>query len=161
MSIVITLRRVDPLFLENLTWEQALSFAFGLDLEDKAGSDHVIPFFAQWHVIHFLSSGTRWDKSLPAGFMIGGQDWIDPMTEEGPYQILTESMVKEVAAHLESVSKDVVRSRLDLLLTGSFHIYGGKIERDEFDDYWDSFQYVGAFFKSAAEANFVVTLATS
>ncbi|MCP3972632.1 MAG: hypothetical protein GY717_20370 [Rhodobacteraceae bacterium] len=69
----LTLRRADPDFAAKLADGEAVRFALCIDDETARDAEDRIDFFAPWHIVHYLSSGTKWDKTLPAGFMLGGE----------------------------------------------------------------------------------------
>jgi hypothetical protein len=161
MSIVMTLRRADPAVVAGLTWEEAVAFAVGFDGTKIVASDDVIPFFTEWHVVHFLSSGTEWDKTLPAGFMLGGQDWVDPQTDEDPYQILSLAEVSAIATHLEALPEETITRRMKDLLSGTRQIYSGPNAAEDIEGCREAFKMVCMFFRQAADRKLVVTKATT
>lgn len=158
MSTSLTLRRADPEYLAGLTEEEGVSFAL---CQDGTATENAIEFFAPWHIIHFLSSGTEWDMTLPAGFMIGGTYWVSVHPDEEPFRQLSADEVKAIDTHLSDLPKDLVDERLKALSSSTTSIYGGPLPSEAFAQVLDILDTIKAFFSTAAEKGQSVVKAMS
>jgi hypothetical protein len=153
----MTLRRADPNLIAALSHENAVAFGIGFDNGKLIESDDILQSISEWHIIHFLSSGTEWDKSLPAGFMIGGDDWVQIDPSEEPMQIIGAPQVAEAANHLDTLPEQVISERFEAMTTSSSQIYGSPLEPDDRDWVLESLAQIKRFFAIAAEQKMAIT----
>ncbi len=113
-------------------------------------AEESIDFFQAWHVVHFLASGSDWDDTLPAGFMIGGDYWAQAHPEEEPFRLLDAGNVKLANQHLHDLSDELVNERLAQLASDESEIYGSPIPAEAHDLVISAFEEIRAFFSKAA-----------
>ncbi|MGL5012591.1 MAG: DUF1877 family protein [Paracoccaceae bacterium] len=159
--MVMTIRRADPELIADLTDEVAVRFGLGIEEEALGEPEDMIQFFQLWHIVHFLSSGSRIDKTLPAGFMMGGRDWVEAHPDEESFKIFDPDDVKAVAHHLANLSGGVVETRLKMLTTDIPQIYGGPVTEEDFAEVRQVFAEIGNFCQVAAERGWAITTAMS
>ena len=149
----LTFRRVDPAALVEMDDETAAMFAFGLSQDgQQVDGDDVIPFFAPWHIVHFLSSGTEWEKDLPSGFVLGGSYWRTISPEEEPPRLLSPDEVSSVHRHLSFLAEDVLDARLIQLSQDQATIYGGPVPLEARGQVLAAFEMIKCFFGQAVDA---------
>jgi Domain of unknown function (DUF1877) len=150
------MRRTKLSNLESLHGDDAMMFLCGLDAHKPVDTTEVVQFFAGWHVIHFLVSGTQWDASLPTGFIFGGENWIQFHPDHEPATILSVENTKIVANCLSGLSPQLLSERLQSLDSDSSEIYGAPIPQDEHESVLEAFQYIRNFIMTAADKDQVI-----
>ena len=158
MSTSLTLRRADPEFIAALSNDEGVSFALCLD---ETETENSIQFFAPWHIIHFISSGTEWDMTLPSGFMIGGSYWVSVHPDEEPFRLLSADEVKAIDSHLTDLPSALIEDRLQALTASDSPIYGGPVPAESFGQVSEVLNTIKQFFRVAAENGQAVTKAMS
>lgn len=123
MSMAMTLRRFAPEEAPGEVGDEAAEFALGLKGIKLIEGPELLHFFEEWHVVHYLSSGTEWGGALPAGFLIGGADWHPIHPEEEPPRILSPADVKAAATHLAALPHALLDARL-AELHGDVEVFG-------------------------------------
>ncbi len=159
MTMTMTLRRTSLAFLENLSEEQAPLFAMGIEDGADATSQDAIFDFYDWHVVHYLSSETAWDRTLPAGFMIGGANWVEIHPDHEPPQILSVEEVLSIRRHLDNLDTKVIDARCSKILAGDCGIYGEELSEDMVEIWKSAFHQIREFITQAAENGQVVVKA--
>ena len=133
------------------TAETCLAFLFGMAPFTPSDQSELLQFFGSWHVVHFIFSGTEWDRDLPQGFILGGQDWLQWDAETEPMRILPPLQVQEVNKFLAADRSEQINRGL-LKLSGSPNdIYHGNIAESEFAGIHDQIVILREFVATAAQ----------
>jgi hypothetical protein len=112
-----------------------------------------------WHVIHFILTGTDWGGPEPQREAILGGEPFGENLGYGPARFLAKDRVKQVSAHLETLSSNLVSENFNLKAFADNGIYPNiwsQLEGehlagvDFFDEY---FQLLRDFYRRAAESN--------
>ncbi|MEW6283666.1 MAG: YfbM family protein [Candidatus Eremiobacterota bacterium] len=78
-----------------------------------------------WHILHFLFTGTAWDGAMPECFLVkGGREVGNVDVGYGPARCLSPVEVETVARFLDGVTIDRLRDRYDVRAMAAAKIYG-------------------------------------
>ncbi|MFW2542570.1 DUF1877 family protein [Primorskyibacter sp. 2E107] len=157
MSVSMTLRRFAPEDAPQEPGDEAAEFALGLKGITLLEGPEVLHFFDDWHVVHYLSTGTDWDRTLPGGFLIGGDLWHEIHPEEDPPRLLSAEAVKAAQAHLAALPHTVLDARL-AALHGDVEIYHKPATEAEDGLVRGAFGTIRDFITAAAEADQAVLM---
>ncbi|NOX72467.1 MAG: DUF1877 family protein [Alphaproteobacteria bacterium] len=118
--------------LDSLDSETCQAFLIGLEPFLPKDPTLILDFIDSWHIVHFLSSGTEWDRDLPGGFILGGDYWLQWDKDTEPMTILSSEVVKAVSAHLRNLNDETIDARLQEMAKGNTEIYHAEITESEF-----------------------------
>ena len=108
-----------------------------------------------WHGIHYLITGDPWEGEPPlANAVLGGTELSDEDVGYGPARYLTQEEVRDVAAALEDISPDELRTRFDPAELERANIYPNIWQRDGEEALEYVLEYYGEvrrFFCAASE----------
>lgn len=125
--------------------------------EDPGENGEDFDIDKSWDVIHFLATGQRSESKHPLSrMMFGGKESRFELSM-GPAMYQSPEMVKTIAAALEEVSDDDLRSRYDPQVLAQNEIYPGKafwqsVDPSFFEDYiLDNFHELQEQYAAAAQ----------
>ncbi|MDG4829052.1 YfbM family protein [Solwaraspora sp. WMMD1047] len=133
-----------------------------LDDDQAAMPDPELDLDKSWHAIHYLLTGTAWDTDEGAGAAILGGDEIGEDNGYGPARLLSPENVRTVAAALDTLHLDTLRTRFDPKAMAAADIYPNIWDRtnEVFDTYLASyFVQLRSFYSKAAANDQAVLLA--
>ncbi|EAU61730.1 conserved hypothetical protein [Stigmatella aurantiaca DW4/3-1] len=79
-----------------------------------------------WHGLQYLMTGSAWEGAAPLDFLVrGGEDVGHIPSDEGTARIFTPAQVKPLAAALQALSPNTLRSRFDAGKLQQLDIYPG------------------------------------
>lgn len=104
-----------------------------LDLAEGEGTS--IDLDKAWHGIHYLLTGTEWEGTGPAAFLlVGGKEVGDVDVGYGPARALSAAEVRAAHDHLSGISDADLRARFDPADMMEQDIYPTIWDRDPEDD---------------------------
>lgn len=93
------------------------------------GEGHSTDLDKAWHGIHYLLTGTEWEGTGPAAFLLaGGREVGDVDVGYGPARALSASEVRAAQEHLAGIADAELRSRFDP---------ADMLEKDIYPTIWD------------------------
>ena len=84
----------------------------------------------EWHGIHFLLTGESWSSDGKYGSVIFGGNEFGPNLSYGPARVLAAEDVREIAAMLEVLPLDELRSHYDPVAMSKAQVYPDVWERE-------------------------------
>jgi hypothetical protein len=102
-------------------------------LADEPSGTHLVGDVDKaWHGIHFLLTGTAWEGSGPAAFLVtGGREVGDEDVGYGPARAFGSAETKAVSAALDELPAEALRTKFDVKRMTELDIYPTIIwERD-------------------------------
>jgi hypothetical protein len=144
----------DPMTVEKLL--------FGDDDEDDAEMpEPELDIDKAWHGIHYLLTGTAWEIGEGAGAAILGGDEVGDDNGYGAARLLSPDTVAAVAAGLDRLDLETLRTRYDPDAMAAVELYPNIWSgRDEFDSYLAlHFVELCRFYRAAADNGQAVLLA--
>ncbi|WDZ84919.1 YfbM family protein [Micromonospora cathayae] len=115
-----------------------------------------------WHAIHFLLTGTAWETGTGAGAAVLGGGPVGGDIGYGPARLLDPEQVRTIAAGLEAVTVETLRTRYDVPALRAADVYPNIWDDgdDEFDSYLaPHYTLLRQFYRAAAGAGQAVLLA--
>jgi hypothetical protein len=98
-------------------------------MELAAGESNSTDLDKAWHGIHYLLTGTEWEGTGPAAFLLaGGKEVGDVDVGYGPARALSASEVRAAHEHLAGLGDAELRSRFDP---------ADMMEKDIYPTIWD------------------------
>ncbi|BCL13533.1 YfbM family protein [Micromonospora sagamiensis] len=156
MGMIFVGRRLDAAEQQRLLADHSLT----ADLV-HGGSGPDLDLDKAWHAIHYLLAGEAWETTAGAGEAILGGEPLGSEVGYGPARLLGPEQVRAIAAGLEPVTVETLRSRYDTAALGAAHVYPDIWDDDEeFDTYLAPyFDELRSFYLAAAGAGQAVLLA--
>jgi hypothetical protein len=115
------------------------------DAWEQDGDGDELDVDKAWHGIHFLLTGTAWEGSFPLNFIVsGGREIGDVDVGYGPARALTSDEVRRLAAALEPLTSEELKSRFDPDQMTRLQIYPEMWDRDPDED--DSLGYLIEYY---------------
>ena len=110
-----------------------------------------------WHGIHYLLTGTAWEGSAPLNFLVsGGRPVGDIDVGYGPARAFDADQVREIAAALTPLTREVLAPRFDPAQLRAHNVYpgfrDGWDQPDDRDYLLDHYEDLRAFVLGTAEA---------
>jgi hypothetical protein len=112
-----------------------------------------------WHMLHFLLTGSAWGGEPPLASAILGGEEFGAELGYGRARYLAPDAVEEVARALEAVSHLELRERFDPVLLARAEVYplsGDELSRADLEEYFASvfsrFDDLCDYYADAAEA---------
>ena len=103
-----------------------------------------------WHGLQFLLTGDDERADNPLNFITtGGTEVGDVDVGYGPARVFTSSEVRQIAAALDGISADHLRSRFDPQAMMAAFIYPAIWDRDPAED--DALEYLTSFWEPLKE----------
>ena len=99
-----------------------------------------------WHGLHYLLAGDAWGGDPPLNFLVsGGREIGDVDVGYGPARGFTSAEVAEIAAALDPITSDDLRSRFDPERMMAAQVYPEIWDRDPAED--DAVGYLVEYFE--------------
>lgn len=165
MGMVLVARRLSADELQAVVDDPAATgpLIFGdHDEDDDDLPDQELDLDKSWHGIHYLLTGTAWAGVHGAGAALFGGDEIGEDNGYGPARLLRPEAVRAVAAALDPLDIETLRTRFDPAAMTAADIYPNIWHHgsDEFDSYLAPyFAKLRQFYLTAAASDQAVLLA--
>jgi Domain of unknown function (DUF1877) len=135
----------DPTLIDGLLYGD-------LEDEDAEMPEPQLDIDKSWHGIHYLLTGSAWEVGEGAGAAILGGDPIGEDNGYGPARLLPPDAVQAVAAGLQGLDPETLRTRFDPEAMEQADLYPAIwSESDVFDTYLlPYFAELSRFYQAAA-----------
>lgn len=139
MSMILTLRRADPVTLAKLRANPELVWDFMNPEEEDYAPEDMIDFDKAWNALHYILAGTDWGGDSPLAMLLNDHERFGDEHGYGPAWIVTSDRVKLFDEAFRALSDEALADRFDPVDFVDSDMYAADIfaeeDRDEMVEY--------------------------
>ncbi len=139
MSMILTLRRADPVTLAKLCANPELGWDFMNPEEQDYEPEDMIDFDKAWNALHFILARTDWGGDSPLAMLLNDHEHLGEEHGYGPAWIVTPDRVKRFDDAFQPLSDEALAARFDPADFVGSDMYSADIfaeeDRDEILEY--------------------------